>query len=1359
MSTKRRRFLVVAICCAILGTAAIMPITRSGLLGIVNASDPATSNTTVPSTAGQTITVTWAGSIPPLTNATSDCAALADTPTVDQHVSTVNVPNGLYNAINAKFTFTISWPNPDNDEILTVIKPDGTTLDSSDGGTPSETVVGNNLAAGAYKIIACGFISGPDAQPYTGTLTIETLTGSSPSPTPMPAPTPVVPGAARYHEYAPPAAMGENAGEPTLGFNPISKRVMYIAGLQTLRVTFPENREPLGTVPEAGPALWEDVSFIGTSKRSLDPILFTDHRTSRTFVSQLNSIVPPASPVLIGLNSLMAYSDDDGASWIPAQLNPPDGSYDHQTVGAGPYPASLSVLSNQVNKGSAVYYCAQVGVSAFCSRSDNGGLNFGRAVPTDTAVSSPLGIGCSAIHGHVKVAPDGTVYLPHYNCGGKQGVAVSTDAGTTWTVRQIPGSLPPAAATSPDILDPSIAISRDAPVAPATSNTIYFAYTGKQPGGDAVPVSERGDDHVYVAVSKDRGITWSTPVDIGASVGVKNAVFASAVAGDSNRAAVAFVGATTSGDHQSANFKGVWYGFVAHTYDGGQTWTTVNATPNGPVQREACIWNGGGNNPCRNLLDFNDATVDDKGRVLFSFADGCIDGCETGGPNSYSAKATISRQSGGKGLFAQFDTPEPALPQRPYLTGRRDDMASYLSWAAPDNGGSAITAYKIYRTGGGGTNLLVGQTTGNDTTFNDRSGDVAIATYTYTVKAVNMRGESPSSNEVSLVVGPRTELTGACELPGMTVISDPVGDASDTLTQHDITSVSMAEPDNLAGKLVFTIKVVNLSTIPPGWRWSVRFGVPGYGPPEVVGLGAQEDWFVSMTTSDGPTPTFTYGTTGGSSNVPARLFTTLGSLDGASNVTADGTITLVLSKEVFRSRAVCSGGCGPLNPGQPINLTLGSVRATAPSAISSAGGTNETIPDTTGAGTYVLRTPTLCLPNTAPVARLTADVDDGIEPLTVNFSGSDSYDVDTIDSIATYTFNFGDGGDDVTQSSPRISHTYAEKGEYIARLVVTDSRGKVSSNTAQFHIDVEDATPTPTPTPTPAPTPVCIEDNDERIAYSGGWHLINQAAASGGHFRYHTGNNPSHGASLDFTVPQGNSGSISYSFAKSPKGGQADIYLDGVLKQTINYGGSVGSTQAPEFKPDYKVQYTGLAGGNHKLEMKNMSGVVYVDGFCLENSSSNAQPTSGPGSTTNASGGAAAGQTSSSNYQPQADSQEMTVTVESSLGVPFKVVLVDPSGLTLQTVDSVSGIATVNAPVNQQGIYVIKVVNVSLGSIQFTTTTTPLVRRSATNAVFIPKGNYSNHVLVRALDFLILLCRGTGPPTLTVYDLIVARTA
>jgi hypothetical protein len=129
------------------------------------------------------------------------------------------------------------------------------------------------------------------------------------------------------------------------------------------------------------------------------------------------------------------------------------------------------------------------------------------------------------------------------------------------------------------------------------------------------------------------------------------------------------------------------------------------------------------------------------------------------------------------------------------------------------------------------------------------------------------------------------------------------------------------------------------------------------------------------------------------------------------------------------------------------------------------------------------------------------------------------------------------------------------------------------------------------------------------------------------------------------------------------------------------------------------------------LEIKNLTGVVYVDRFCLQNSNSNAQPTTGPGSTTNQSSSASAGQTSTSNYQMQSGSQQISVVAESSVNVPFKLALVNPSGLTLQTVDASNGTAVLNASVTQSGIYVIKVINVSLGPLQFTTTVTPLVAR------------------------------------------------
>jgi hypothetical protein len=278
----RMNIILVAVTC--LTVAAIT--TTITHFSAVEASNPPTSNITVPTSVGQTVSVTWTGEIPALVNGTSDCANLADTLAVDQHLPTINVPSGIYSKLNAKFTFNISWDgDAGNVEIHTLIKPDGTELDSSDGGDPTETVTANNLTAGTYKVIACGFISGPAPQSYVGKLTIDTNSGP-PAPPPTPTPTPAFPGGPRYYNYAPPAAIGEAAGEPSIGYNLTTHHAMYIAGLQTLRVTFPENIQPKGSMPEACEATWEDVSTPLTHTKSLDPILFTDQNTGRTFVSK-----------------------------------------------------------------------------------------------------------------------------------------------------------------------------------------------------------------------------------------------------------------------------------------------------------------------------------------------------------------------------------------------------------------------------------------------------------------------------------------------------------------------------------------------------------------------------------------------------------------------------------------------------------------------------------------------------------------------------------------------------------------------------------------------------------------------------------------------------------------------------------------------------------------------------------------------------------------------------------------------------------------------------------------------------------------------------------------------------------------
>jgi hypothetical protein len=127
--------------------------------------------------------------------------------------------------------------------------------------------------------------------------------------------------------------------------------------------------------------------------------------------------------------------------------------------------------------------------------------------------------------------------------------------------------------------------------------------------------------------------------------------------GDSDRAAFAFLGTTAGGNAtgDDTTFSAVWHLYLATTYDSGATWTTVDVTPNDPVQRSTICTSGTTCGTTRNLLDFMDLTVDPEGRALVGYADGCVGACVTGGANTYAAEARIARQTGGKRLYAVFD--------------------------------------------------------------------------------------------------------------------------------------------------------------------------------------------------------------------------------------------------------------------------------------------------------------------------------------------------------------------------------------------------------------------------------------------------------------------------------------------------------------------------------------------------------------------------------------------------------------------------------------------------------------------------------------------------------------------------------
>src|SRR5438477_1472019 len=488
-------------------------------------------------------------------------------------------------------------------------------------------------------------------------------------------PDPTQPGVPRYQNFYAPAGTSaqSSAGEFNIGFNPHSGRIMTMNLGPVWRITPPELLSP--AKPECCEGLWEDVSN-PTTNTGLDPILWTDQKTGRTFVSNSTA----------GANAVYGYSDNDGDLWIEGGVSPPNGGADHETIGSGPYPALLSGLGTPANQGEAVYYCSQDVVGpASCQRSDTLGASYGPGVMAynGQGSSGPGGTDCGGLHGHLHVAPDGTVWLPVNQCRGKQGGAISTDAGTTWTEFKVTGSV-----SQPQGADPSIALDTD--------STAYYAYVNNE----TVPIGQLPEGHPHVRVSKDGGKTWINDIDLGATHGIKNAVEIEAVGGSSGRAAVGFLGIDTPGPYQDDVFSGRWFAFISTTYDGGKTWVTVNATPDDPVQSKTGVWQQGGSRVDRNLLDFNETTIDDKGRVLYGYSDGCVTpGCIAGtAPDDFVAFMRVARQSGGKSLFASndanTDTTLAQVAKPSCLSGTRDSEGSHLTWKAPDNGGADITKYQ-----------------------------------------------------------------------------------------------------------------------------------------------------------------------------------------------------------------------------------------------------------------------------------------------------------------------------------------------------------------------------------------------------------------------------------------------------------------------------------------------------------------------------------------------------------------------------------------------------------------------------------------------------------------------------------------
>src|SRR5438045_7059126 len=130
------------------------------------------------------------------------------------------------------------------------------------------------------------------------------------------------PGVPRFFNYAAPPGIADDVGEPSIGCNwksdqsfgnsmfsiPNGGRVMLFGGFSPAlyRATFNDCSSPAQPNWEAKPLL-----LASTPRAAGDPILFTDHDTGRTFVSQLEGLTPAGSTTDI--------TDDDGDNFAPSE--------------------------------------------------------------------------------------------------------------------------------------------------------------------------------------------------------------------------------------------------------------------------------------------------------------------------------------------------------------------------------------------------------------------------------------------------------------------------------------------------------------------------------------------------------------------------------------------------------------------------------------------------------------------------------------------------------------------------------------------------------------------------------------------------------------------------------------------------------------------------------------------------------------------------------------------------------------------------------------------------------------------------------------------------------------------------------
>jgi len=217
---------------------------------------------------------------------------------------------------------------------------------------------------------------------------------------------------------------------------------------------------------------------------------------------------------------LFDISDDDGRTWFPGgrPLTGPTatggtGGYDHVQVFGGP---PTQGMKNQLQGYPNVMYACMGHKPLKCQKSQDGGMTWGPEldIPYPSGLEGIQGSAndCSAFGLQGVVDQDGTVYVPYGPCN-RPYVAISHDEGGHWQL-----------------------------VAVANMDEIGYGYPtlGMDEGGNLYAAWVGASDRLlYLAISRDHGMHWGTPLKVEAP-GVNEIAIPNLVAGARGHIAVTY---------------------------------------------------------------------------------------------------------------------------------------------------------------------------------------------------------------------------------------------------------------------------------------------------------------------------------------------------------------------------------------------------------------------------------------------------------------------------------------------------------------------------------------------------------------------------------------------------------------------------------------------------------------------------------------------------------------------------------------------------------------------------------------------------------------------------------------------------